>query len=905
VVAAGGVARITYAITVTPSGGGAATLRRINGEGSSTANDASHGTRARFVDGTGNATQAQATYTIAGLCGLYFQTGTAIVVPVTLSYVAANRRADGRIAVAWRTDSEYRHAGFEVLGRRADGTWTRLTTTPVAGAGDTLAPRDYAIDLAASADVAAIALEDIAADGRRTRHPAVVLGTTWGRRVDAPRIDWAAVRSAQQPPARRGAADGVWIEVARDGIHRLSLDALAAAGQDLRGTPADALALTGPDGPVPIHVQATGRMLASGDAVEFVGLARRSLYGTHNRYRLRSDARLALRLSTATTHPARRERDRYWHDAVVARDRQYGFSVPAADPWFDTRLLAFAGTPASAEFSVAVDRLADAAGATVAVRLSGGNDFPQVSPDHRFDVEVNGTPIGTHAFDGLAEAQVRFELPPGVLREGANRVRLVLPAAHGVDFDIVQVESVALRYLRRLELAGDTLAAPLGEAGDTEPAGALLLRDGFDGAESGCGNDGCAELRLAADRPLVAIALGPRGGTRVAGAPVDGTLRIGVADVAGATLHAAPADALLAPTLVPASAPATDPRAPLDFLVVAHPQFVDAVQPLVAARRAEGLATEVVDLDALYARHSNGLPDPAAIRAHLALAHAAGARYVLLVGVDTYDYKDHLGSGALSFVPTPYGATGEVVRHAPADALLGDLDGDALPELAIGRWPVRTRAEADLLVAKTLAYASAAHAGRALFVAGGSEPALDFSALGTSLSAALPPGWNAAQANVDALGPAGARDALVAAVNEGRALVNFVGHSAVDRWTFDPLLTGNDATALFANAGAPTVVSQWGCWSSWFVSPTSQSLAQRLLLDADGGAAAVVGAATLVETANTDAHLALFLRDAGGGAQLGDALQAMRRAVAADGVERRDLTLGIHLLGDPTLRLRR
>jgi hypothetical protein len=62
----------------------------------------------------------------------------------------------------------------------------------------------------------------------------------------------------------------------------------------------------------------------------------------------------------------------------------------------------------------------------------------------------------------------------------------------------------------------------------------------------------------------------------------------------------------------------------------------------------------------------------------------------------------------------------------------------------------------------------------------------------------------------------------------------------------------------------------------------------------------------LVETSGTDAHLAGFLHEAGAdGVRIGDALQAMRRGVAADGPGRRDLTIGIHLLGDPTLRLRR
>ena len=70
-----------------------------------------------------------------------------------------------------------------------------------------------------------------------------------------------------------------------------------------------------------------------------------------------------------------------------------------------------------------------------------------------------------------------------------------------------------------------------------------------------------------------------------------------------------------------------------------------------------------------------------------------GVQYVLLVGADTYDYKNFLGTGSVSLVPTRYAAYGDIVRYAPADGLYVDRDRDGAPEAAIGRLPVRSVAE--------------------------------------------------------------------------------------------------------------------------------------------------------------------------------------------------------------------
>ena len=96
------------------------------------------------------------------------------------------------------------------------------------------------------------------------------------------------------------------------------------------------------------------------------------------------------------------------------------------------------------------------------------------------------------------------------------------------------------------------------------------------------------------------------------------------------------------------------------------------------------------------------------------------------------------------------------------------------------------------------------------------------------------------------------RRILLERLDEGVSLASYVGHSGPSVWSFQGLLKAQDAAAL-ENRGRPTVVTQWGCWNTYFVSPTHDSLAHALLLSGDQGAVAVLGATTLTQVASEQA----------------------------------------------------
>jgi hypothetical protein len=274
-----------------------------------------------------------------------------------------------------------------------------------------------------------------------------------------------------------------------------------------------------------------------------------------------------------------------------------------------------------------------------------------------------------------------------------------------------------------------------------------------------------------------------------------------------------------------------------------------------------------------------------------------GIQYVLLVGGDTYDYRQRLTeSPSLSFVPSLYGATDQLVRWAPIDPAYADVNDDGRPDVAIGRLPVRSSAEMATIVDKTVAYAQKTYGRTALFAAD-----TGYDSYSQSYARQMPAGWTISTAHLDELGLEGAKAAIVAGINRGTAMTTYVGHSDDWVWSWPALFTDADALAL-QNAGRPTVVTQWGCWNAYYVQPEWDTLADVFLLSGPQGAAAVLGA---VAMSSDDSEKALgdllTPRLAASGTTVGMALLQAKAELAATHAGMKDVLLGWTLLGDPAL----
>ena len=222
--------------------------------------------------------------------------------------------------------------------------------------------------------------------------------------------------------------------------------------------------------------------------------------------------------------------------------------------------------------------------------------------------------------------------------------------------------------------------------------------------------------------------------------------------------------------------PQADLETRAQYLIISHPDFMDGLQPLVQARQAQGLTVSVVDVNdsvcpiQLWHIRSAGdqevhclcRPEPGD-----AICPAGGWRYVRLSQLP--GHKQH----QLHSFPVCHHQY--VAKFVPVDPLYADYTGDNVPDLAIGRFPVRTTAELDLMVNKTLPIRTRTMGGRRSL-----PPTMDrglsFKSISTDMS-------GIAGQLVGGEHPSGRYerfsrpDAIAGSHEPGYGLVTFTGHS--------------------------------------------------------------------------------------------------------------------------------
>ena len=341
----------------------------------------------------------------------------------------------------------------------------------------------------------------------------------------------------------------------------------------------------------------------------------------------------------------------------------------------------------------------------------------------------------------------------------------------------------------------------------------------------------------------------------------------------------------------------------VDYVIISPAALAADTLPLARQHRREKLRVATVDVNAIYDSYSGGVTDPAAIQKFIADAKAKrGLKYVLLVGADSIDPRGYVTKNAPSLIPA-YHAPDSQGTRAPSDSPYADVDGDGLPDMALGRLPVRNSAELQALVAKTLTFTRDNSATlTATFV---TDPKSNvFETMAHMDGAKLPKSATATYISWKVGAPDTALAALVAAWKGGSRFISYTGHSNSDQWADDNVL---DSAALpQLKPSTPALLTIWGCWTANYDRPNRTSLGQALLALEAGGAAAVVASTTEVDAqqyAPTSSAFVAALYANGKSQRIGDALVQAKRTVLAAHPTWQDIRAGITLLGDPAARL--
>jgi hypothetical protein len=313
----------------------------------------------------------------------------------------------------------------------------------------------------------------------------------------------------------------------------------------------------------------------------------------------------------------------------------------------------------------------------------------------------------------------------------------------------------------------------------------------------------------------------------------------------------------------------------VDLLVITHPDFLNSLQEYKSIREnLDGIKVKLVNVQDIYNEFSWGLFDPVAIRDFLKYAYenysgylGSAPAFALLVGDGTYDYKDLLGTHSPTWIP-PFAV--EPDKSVSDDNFVyfgnyGYLDEDAngMVDMFIGRWPVKTPQDVQVIINKIKEYEVTPEyntwknlitlVADDEFGPSGSvterehtdetEDIADHH-LGRSFNLdkiyLMEYPFDAARHKPEA------ENAIIDAFDKGTLIINYVGHGNPDVWAHERVFNrGQDIPRLKNKKRYPLVYAA-SCSIGLFFSPTGEGMAEDFLRAEDKGAISVISATWLV-----------------------------------------------------------
>ena len=680
--------------------------------------------------------------------------------------------------------------------------------------------------------------------------------------------------------AASGPSDVLKLLLREEGIYGVSLESIAVGLgiglADARALAADgALEITAQGEPVPtIHDDLRGRLV-------FYGKPSTNWYARDAAYLLRvGGGRPVPRRAPGATQgqPARPTRIRFEQDVfpfsgVVERPADFyywNFVVSSIDP-------------SSNRVDFALDLGGYDGGAlTLRVDVQGWSKTTTRNPDHRAEYYLNGTLVGTNAFDDQFAATATLAIPPGVAARGPNVLTVRGALTNASHYSYFVVDGITAEYVRQL----------------VPGAGAVFVRA-----------DGAAAISAAAFAEPLVLALDEAGNpTWVADA--NGDLPDKAWAAASANERFAVVEAEAVPLLEPVSAAADAwflaETNRIDYLVIASRALAPAAQELADYRAGQGLRTGVAVFEDVCDLMAGGLRTPEAIPAlvrQAAMTWAEAPRMMVLAGNGHYDYLESMGTEA-NHLPPMLRQTYDGLFSS--DEMLADAGGDELPDVAVGRLPACTAEELSAMIAKIQAYEAESGAdwqNQLAFANDQADASGNYAAsIARFTNLVQNPFSVSVRANLDMQAIAPARAAFLGAFSNGAGIVHYTGHGTSVKLCAQGLLTTADVAAM-TNVRTP-VVAALCCLAGHFEAPAVNSLAEMLMQRPQGGAVSAWASSALALNAPaTDLGEAFYrgvLQDRKG--PLGRAILEARRSLPGD-IFTRNTFATYNLLGDPALRI--
>jgi len=857
--------------------------------------------------------------------------------PVTLSKARVTQR--GRNATfRWETSSETFHLGFHLWGETSSG-WEQLNRRLILGAEvDTAQTNRYKrsikLDRQQLNEITRFGISTIDNTGFEQFYGPFELNTEYGEDANNEPVDWTETRASFEQDMRArgfvkknnrwrkasrrvkqrlvdrqlGANSSVInLEFEKNGLHLIAAEDILNIAPSWNDAPLSDLALTLNGKAAPRDIVSSDDKLNAGDQIIMNAREPDGKDGVYLRtyvYQLRLDRSRAQTASyfDGTVNDTELAATSALVGVTATQNKVYSAGIDADEPWYDRRLVS-RGQPATVNYSVSFPRVIDAnREGRIDFTIFGGINLPGDVDDHHAQISVNGTLVDDAVFDGLTRYSNSLKIPAGLLRQENNTVSVTVVGDTGLFADLILVDNVRL-------FAPELLA---------EQAHYDFFASEIDTAYSASVNDSTPVSVYAYTDDGLLTHVDPsrtENKMRFASLPDISNLRSDLRfSVSQNGDLARPRNIELADIKLQHSEVG-------NLLVIAHPNFIgDELNAYVDFKRANGYAVSIVDWLEMVETYGYGNNTPQTLDNFLEKAFPLDSvdsnselNNVLIVGGHTYDYLGNLDANVVNFIPTHYREV-SIFNFTPSDNVFADLDNDHVPDLAIGRWPVRTPADLSVIIKKTIDWQANRDASLyqdALLLSQPKESnRLDYTKqldmrLGLPLSR-LTEFDTITRVSMQELSANGvenpvqaAREQLANRLNEGLELLSFNGHGSYFSWGFQGVVNTDFVKGL-SNQGKPTIVMPLACYTSNYQHPSVNTLAHQWLFAGDKGAAGIHGAAVLGEYRENAIFAERYLNNVARSETVGEAIFKAKNEMASGN----QMLNNWAYLGDPTLPLR-
>ena len=364
-----------------------------------------------------------------------------------------------------------------------------------------------------------------------------------------------------------------------------------------------------------------------------------------------------------------------------------------------------------------------------------------------------------------------------------------------------------------------------------------------------------------------------------------------------------------------------------EMLVITHPKFMAQANEIAELHQVvDQMDVKVVNVMQIYNEFGGGTADITALRDFIRMVYLRSnqqLKYVLLFGDASYDYKDRIPANT-NYIPTyqAAGSTIETQSFVSDDyfGLMGSSEGASMSgilDIGIGRFPVNTVADAQIMVDKVRHYLtkqdelSGQWRNNITFIGDDRDNNLHFDQAETlsRMVDTARANLNVSKIFLDAYPritvPGGfrypdANKAFVKQIEDGALIINYTGHGGINGLSDERVFTISDINGLENINNMPFFITAT-CEFSRFDNPGFVSAGEQLLLTSKGGG---IGLMTTTRLAfahsnfalNKKVYAAMFDQRDANFKRLGDILRLSKNPTSSS-------VYNFVLLGDPALKL--